>query len=393
MLHSALSRLASAAMTLSVLVPAALFVPIGVGQAQDLHDLKSVPGTPTPDGAVPNGWVEAPSIDLGTHLEGEVARGKWTFKNPSDKPQSINSFQPSCTCSKVTVHIGGKMYRIENQPKPHTLYRVSLDEKGVETKEMVEAVPVGAGEAGEIDVEMDLRGVNGTKEASAIVHTTDEKNLVLTLKAKATAAQFFQVVPPEINLNKMNWQEKREFAVRITSPIQKDFAITGLDPLPEKMEVKYRKEMNGDAAVWIVEGTYGPGVDPRAGGGMINFKTDVQNKTVQLRVIAWVEGPLNIRPGGFIPLGRIPAGQGATKEVELEPTDDFDLQVEKIEFSNLTVDPSLVKVSSRKEGKILKLVLEISPDAPKRLVRGDLTVHLNHPAVKVQEFQFNGFVR
>ena len=93
------------------------------------------------------------------------------------------------------------------------------------------------------------------------------------------------------------------------------------------------------------------------------------------------------------PPGRIPAGQGATKEVEIEPTDDFDLQVEKIELNNLTVDPALVKVSSRKEGKILKLVLEISPDAPKRLVRGDLTVHLNHPAVKVQEFQFNGFVR
>lgn len=365
----------------------------GTAGAQDLHELKTIPGTPTQDGAVPNGWVEAPSIDLGTHLEGEVARGKWTFKNPTDKAQSINSFQPSCTCSKVAVRVGGKTYRIENQPKPHTLYRVATDDKGVESKEMVEAVPVGPGESGEIDVELDLRGVSGTKEASAIVHTTDEKNLVLTLKAKATATQFFQVVPPEINLNKMNWQDKRDFAVRITSPLQKDFEITGHDALPDKMEVSYKKEMNGDAATWIVEGTYGPGVDPRAGGGMLNLKTNVQDKFVQLRVIAWVEGPLTIKPGAFVPLGRIASGQGSKKEIEIEPTDAFDLQVEKIEMNNLTIDEKLVTVTPHKDGKVIKILIEISPDAPKRLVRGDLVVHLNHPAARVQEFQFNGFVR
>ncbi len=371
----------------------ALLALFGRVAAQDLQDLKTVPGTQTPDGAVPNDWVESPSIDLGTHLEGEVGHGKWTFKNPTDKPQSITSFQPSCTCSKVAVRVGGKLYRVENQPRPHTLYRIDVDDKGAETKEMVDSVPIGARETGEIDVELDLRGVSGVKEASATVHTSDEKNRVLMLKATATATQFFRVMPPEINLNKMGWQDRRDFSARISSPLQKDFEIVGHDELPEKMQVSYRKEMNGDEAVWVVDGSYGPGVDSRAGGGVIRLKTNVQDKAVELRVIAWVEGPLQVRPGAFVPLGRIPAGQGMTKEVEIEPSDDMDLQVESIQLANLTIDEKFIAITSRKDGKILKIAIAISPDAPRRLVRGDLTVHLNHPAVKVQEFQFNGFVR
>lgn len=338
-------------------------------------------------------WFEQPEIDLGTHLEGEIAKGRWEFTNPTGETKRLTHLQASCTCAKAVVHVGGARYVLENQPHPNSIYRVD-DVEGAEVKEHVEAIPVEAGEEGSIEFHIDLRGVNGVKEATVVIQTDDEKNRVLTVKAKATATQFFLVMPPEINLNKMNWKEQRQFTARITSPIQPDFELTGIgEPLPDQMKVEYRKEMRDGAATWIVDGTYGPNVDPNAGGGVITFDTDVQNRKVQLRVMAWVQGPLEVRPGGFVPFGLIRQGEGMTKEIEFEPTDDFDLQIESVKLSNLTIDENLVQVSTSKTGKVCKLSITISPDAPRRLVRGDVRVELNHPAAKVQEIQFNGFVR
>lgn len=344
-------------------------------------------------GDAPRPWVQQPEIDLGTHLEGEVAKGRWDFKNPDDAPHEFKHLQPSCTCSKAVVHVGGARFVLENQPRPNSIYRVEETDGG-EVKELVEAVPIGPGEEGYIDFEVDLRGVNGKKEASVVVQTDDEQNRVINLKATATATQFFLVMPAEINLNKMSWKEQRQFSARITSPIQPDFEITGVQkPLPDQMKVEYRKELRDGAATWIVEGTYGPNVDPRAGGGIVTFDTNVQNRQVQLRVMAWIEGPLDVRPGGFVAFGLIRKGEGASKTVEFEPNDDFDLQIEDVKLDNLTIDEDLVSIETSKDGKVCKLKITISPDSPRRLVRGDVTVKLNHPAAQVQELQFNGFVR
>jgi hypothetical protein len=381
---SLLDHLARAVIALSAaaLLPAAL-LPAQEGDAP-----------PAPQGLSPKqAWVTTPEIDLGTHLEGEVAHGQWEFRNPHDAAHRFTHFQPSCTCSRAVIHVGEVRYVLENEPRPNTIVRISKGEAG-EVREAVEAVEVAPGEAGHIEFHIDLRGVNGPKEASLVVQTDDESNRVLTLRAKATATQFFVVMPPEINLNKMSWKDQRQFTARITSPIQPDFDIVEvIDPLPDQMKVEYRKEMRDGRATWIIDGTYGPDVDPRSGGGVVNFRTNVQSRSVTLRVMAWVEGPLEVRPGGFVPFGLIRHGEGASKEVEFEPTDDFDLQIEKVEFSNLTIDASLITAKISKEGKVCKLTLEVSADAPRRLVRGDVVVHLNHPAAKLQELQFNGFVR
>jgi hypothetical protein len=198
-------------------------------------------------------------------------------------------------------------------------------------------------------------------------------------------------MPREINLNKMTWEDKREFTCRITSPVQDDFEITGHGPLPVSMEVSYRKEMENGKAVWHVDGTYGPGADPSSPGGMITFNTDLKDKTVDMRIVAFVQGPLAITPGTFIPFGLVRRGKGATKEILIEPTNDFALEFVEVKFSGLTVAEEYVKVEQSKEGKALKLTITISPDTPRQMVRGDLIVKLNHPAIEVQEFQFNGF--
>ena len=242
-------------------------------------------------------------------------------------------------------------------------------------------------------LEVDLRGVTGAKEATLQVVTDDESMRSMSLVARAIATQFFRLVPPEISLNRMRWDEQRNFRAEITSPVQPGFEITGMEDVPEKMSIEYRKEMRGDAAVWIVEGTYGPDLDPASSGGIVQFKTDVEGRKVGLRVMAWVEGPLEVKPGTFVPFGMIRKGQGATKEVEFVVNDDFDLQIEKVEFKNLSIDSSLVSSKTVKDGKNCKLEITISADAPRRLVRGDVVVTLNHPAAKTHELQFNGFVR
>ncbi|MGE0143248.1 MAG: hypothetical protein AB7I19_06565 [Planctomycetota bacterium] len=360
--------------------------------AQDLGGVRQPPGAPTPTTGR-NDWVEAPELDLGTHLEGEVARGSWRFKNPTAAPQQIKSFQPSCACSKAVIRLGDRSYRVENQPRPNTIYRITTGEGGAEVKEMVEVVPIAPHEEGSVDVEIDLHNVSGAKEATITVHTSDENNRLLMLKARAVATQFFRISPPEVSLNKMRWDEKKEFEVRINSPLQKDFSITGHDPLPDRMEISYTKEMVGEEAWWVVKGSYGPNVDPKAGGGVINLRTDVQGKSVQVRVSAFVEGPLTITPGSFVPLGRISATEGLTREIEITPNSDFDLQAESIEVKNLSVEDKFVAVDSHKDGKVLKIRIVVQPGAPKRLLRGDVTVKLNHPSLPIQEFQFNGFVR
>jgi hypothetical protein len=340
----------------------------------------------------PNEWFDKTSVDLGTFLEGETAKAEFAFKNPNTDPHRLRNIQPSCTCSKAFVRVGGRRYSIENEPAPHTIYRLEAVE-GVDKKEAVQFIAVGPGESGAVEVEMDLRGVQGPKSATVSVQTSDEKLRLVSLKTSAIVTSFFSLVPPEINLNKMNWQERRDFTCQISSPLREDFEILGHDPLPNQMTVEYRKEKRDGRAVWILNGTYGPNVDPHAGGGVVNLKTDVEGKAISLRVMAWVEGPLNIRPGSFVPLGVIRQTEGATKEIEFEPTDDYDLKLESYALKNLSIPEEFIKVTSRKDGKILKVELTVAPQAPRRLLRGDLEIQLNHPAAKRQEIQFNGFVR
>ncbi len=350
------------------------------------------------EGESSSSWFESSSIDLGRYLEGEVAKGEFSFKNPDDKPFNILGLQPSCTCSQVAVRIGDKFYQVTNDPHPNTMYLVDErePEKGQDARDLrqeVEAIPVGPGTEGKIEMQMDLRGVNGSKEASITLRTDDPENPAIQLKARAMASQFFRLVPPEVNLNKMNWQEQREFSVQITSPIQEDFEITGHADLPEKMEIEYTKEMRDGRATWTVRGTYGPNVDPKAGGGIVQLETNVEGRRVPLRVMAWVEGPLEVRPSTFVTFGRIKRGTEVSRVIEFEPTDDYDLQIESVEFKNLSIDEGLVTAEVTKDGKVCKLEIKISKDVPRRLVRGDITVKLNHPAAAEQELQFNGFVR
>ncbi|MBK8977956.1 MAG: hypothetical protein IPM29_18775 [Planctomycetes bacterium] len=340
-----------------------------------------------------NSWFSTTELDFGRHLEGEVATGRFDFHNPHDQAHQFRGFQPSCTCSKAVVHLGDVSYSIENNPQPNTIFRTTKNADGSTARERVDVVPIGAGESGYVEVQVDLRGVVGPKEATITIMTSDATLPTIVLKGKAVAMQFFRLVPPEVNLNRMSWKEERHFSVQITSPMQPDFEITGHGTLPDRMQIQMAKEEKDGAAIWTIEGVYGPNVDPSAGGGIVELFTNVEGRKIPLRVMAWVEGPLEVRPSTFIPFGRIRQGEGASKTVEFEATDDFDLQIESVEFRNLSVEESLVTAVTSKDGKVCKLEIRISPEVSRRLVRGDVIVRLNHPAAEVKELQFNGYVR
>jgi hypothetical protein len=337
-------------------------------------------------------WFEKSYVDAGSYMEGETAISKFHFKNPHGERHYIQQMVPNCQCSKALVKIGDRRFVVEDEPVKGAMFEL-LDTDGEEVKKRVDQIPIEPGQEGFVQVYIDLRGVKGVKEAAVMVRTSDKAAPVSNLRTRARSMQFFNVLPQEVNLNKMNWQDKREFTCKVSSSVQEDFEITGFEPLPESMAIEYQKEMQGGKALWTIKGTYGPGANHRSSGGEIVLNTNIEGKQIKVRVIAFVEGPLRITPGSFIPFGLIRKGKGASKEILIEPTNDFDLACEGVEITGLSVSEEFVNVRQERVDKALKIVIEISPDAPRKLIRGDLLVKLNHPAAKKQEFQFNGFVR
>ncbi len=340
-----------------------------------------------------NRWFEATRIDLGTFVQEEEAVGKFKFKNPGTDTHKFSNLIQSCTCNRTVVRVGDRVYELLNEPVANSLWRVTRADDGAEGRERVTFITVEPGESGEVEVHMAMSGQIGPKDAQIDLQIDDAQLPAVKLAWRATGATFFIVEPPEWNLGEMTWKDKKDFRFEITSPMQPDFNLLRHDSLVKTMQVEYQKEMRGDKAVWVVTGTYGPGVDERDGGGPITFHTDVKGRTVTARAVAMIKGPLEMNPGGFLSLGVIRAGKGGKAEVRIKPTDDFDLQVSKLESENLSVGDQ-VAFSSHKEGNEVVVEIAVAPDVEKgKIVRGVVRVHLNHPSAPLKEIQFNGFVR
>ncbi len=195
----------------------------------------------------------------------------------------------------------------------------------------------------------------------------------------------------------MKWGEQKSFRFQISSSVKRDFKLLGLEPLPDyvKVEKKQIKLPDGTPA-WEVSGTFGPKADPKSGGAAIKFKTDLDDKVVTFTLIANVVGPVSVKPGTFIPFGRVTKAKGSERQVTISPNGKFELQVQKVEFERLKIDRKYLEVTHEKKGKDVVVTLRVLPvPGAKRLLlmRGVMIVHLNHPAVKTQRFSFNGILR
>ena len=350
---------------------------------------------PTP----PNAWFAKTRENLGTFIEGETGVARFDFVNPNSETHQLTNIQPNCQCAKAKLFVGGREYSVENDPAPHTLYRIDHVD-GKELKQKVKHVAVGANEKGYVEIHLSLKGIRGPKRAYISMRTTDPKLKMLTISAEARGVTFFKVVPPEVNLNKMSWDEEREFSFEISSEVKPSFAITDVEPSNEAITILDTSSVVREGqTVWTVRGKYTPTSGNFAGGGALKLHTDIdgpkegENRAADVRVLAVVEGPMTLRPGTFIPFGRVKRKEGASKTIEIVPNGAFELDFTEVEVTNLTVDKKWVELKTSKDGRILKLDIVIKPNAPRRLIRGDIKVGLNHPAEKEKAIQFNGFVR
>lgn len=364
--------------------------------------VKFVPGTPMPGtqglhrgSAAPkrgNAWFPSIEEDIGTVVGEDHVTTKFQFKNPTNETVEWVRLEGSCQCTKSVIRVGDRVYEHATKQKP-PLVSVTKETGGVERREPVNLVVVGPGESGEIEVHMEMHGVTGPRQASLDIHTTDVATPHTKLTWTATGAKLLVVSPAEVNLNKMTWNESREFQVTVTSPIFKDFNLLRMDEAAG-FDVKWEKSMSGDQAVWTIKGKYGPLGEDQGSGGALKFYTDLRGEASFLvRVIAFVEGPLDVKPGGFLPLGRIAKGTALDKDITFQPNDGHKLEATNFRLEKLSVDKQFVEVSQTKEGENLIVHLHIKDGAPGGLLMGELVVELNHPVVKEKRILFNGYVR
>jgi hypothetical protein len=127
---------------------------------------------------------------------------------------------------------------------------------------------------------------------------------------------------------------------------------------------------------------------------VLRFHSDINGSApFTVRVLAFVQGPLEVKPGGFLTLGLIRKGKSLSREITFEPNDGIDLEATSLEFEKASLSTEFLTATSHKKGNTLVVELEISDKAPTGLVKGDLVVQLNHPLVKEKRIMFNGFVR
>lgn len=340
-----------------------------------------------------NSWFAVTNQDLGTYFGQGDATGVFKFKNPNATSVDWTMLSGSCQCAKAIVRVGERTYELHSKPAA-ALMRVTKVPGQPDQLERVTQITIGGGEEGEVEVHLDMAGITGPKTAWVDVHTTDPALPQFKVNFHATGAQLFSISPAEVNLNKMTWSETREFTVTVTSPLQKEWSITRMDDAGKAFTASWEKKENNGVTSWVIQGKYGPVDGDTAGGGVLKFHTDVQGgATFNVRVLAFVQGPLEVKPGAFLPLGMIRKGTALEKQIVFEPNDEFQLGSTELKFEKLTMGEEFVKVSSRQDGKKLVVELAISDQAPVGLLKGELVVGLNHPLVKEKRIMFNGFVR
>ncbi len=383
-------------------VTAALLAPLGwcqdakpaeVAKRVEVPATQVAPVVQQPGRLPGNSWFPVTDMDLGTFFGEGEATGVFQFKNPTGQTVEWRNLQGSCQCIRAVIRAADRHYEL--RPKQaNPLVRISKDESGGEQIEPITQIAIGPGESGEIEVHLDMHGITGPKMATLDIHTTDPALQHLKLRWNATGAQLFTISPAEVQLNKMTWNESREFQVTVISPLKKDFNIVRMDNAGPAFDVSWEKSSIGETATWTIKGKYGPVGEEVAGGGVLKFHTDVNgNATFTVRVMAFVQGPLEVKPGGFLPMGMIRHGSSLQKEIVFEPNDGTNLELTGFRFEKLRGSEDSLKVSSSKDGNKLIVALQVLDKAPVGLLKGDLVIELNHPLVKEKRIMFNAYVR
>jgi hypothetical protein len=382
---------------------ASLLAVTAVAQVAPTKPGKSLKSTPVGVSRAPSGgnqsarggnsWFPVTVRELGTFYGKGEAVGTFNFKNPHNDAVEWRSMQPSCQCASAEIRIADRIYRVIAKPKKRVV-RVTKIAGKPDKLENVGSITVGPGEEGVIETRLNMHNITGVKSATLSIHSTDPVEPQLKLTFRATGAALFSISPKEVNLNKMTWNETREFSVIVSGSATKDWEIYSMDDAGEAFDVKWEKTGSGKVTTYKITGKYGPVSDENGGGGVLKFRTNLNGAaSFNVRVLAFVQGPLEIKPGGFLTLGLIRKGKAATKNIVFEPNDGTDLKATALVFEKTSLAKEFITATQRKDGDKLIIDLSVSENAPTGLVKGELVVKLNHPLVKEKRIIFNGFVR
>ena len=358
---------------------------------------QQVPPTPVYQQMVtgaPNDWFTHTKLYIGEFLNKETVIGKFQFENPTGKAMRWMNLQGSCQCVRAVITLPGRTYELSKKPVANSLHELVVKD-GKTTKKRVTHLNIKPGDKGDIHVHMEMGGLQGYKEATLAITTTDSNMKQVTLSWQAKGVKLFDVVPNDVFINDMKWGESRKFSFVVQSNVKPNFKLLDHEPLPDyvKLTKKQIKQPNGKPA-WKVEGTFGPRADPKAGGAAIKFKTDWDGKEVTFNVIATITGPVTVHPGSFLSFGKIRKGKGAERQIVFSPNGKYDLKLEKVEFPKLTIDRKYISAVSEKQGEALVVTIKIAPEVQGAyLVRGSIVLQLNHPAYQAKKFNFNGILR
>lgn len=343
----------------------------------------------------PNKWFDRTKLFMGEFLDKERVSGKFSFKHPGGGPVSFKNLQGSCQCAQAVITVGTRVYELTKKPVANSLHRVDKDADGKVVRKRITHLNIEPGESGTIEVHMEMGGLQGYKDASLAITTTDPAMKQVTLAWQAKGVKLFSITPNDVFLNNMKWGDTRKFTFIVESEINPDFKLLDPEDLPPyvKLTKKIIDRPNGKKA-WKVEGTFGPNADPKSGGAALKFKTDWKGREVQLNVIATITGPVSIDPGTFISFGKIRKGEGSERKITITPNGDFKIEATKIEFQDTTLDAKYISATAVQDGKNLVVTVKIAKEAEGAfLVRGKMILHLNHPAIGTKKFNFNGILR
>lgn len=363
------------------------------GQDQPPISISTQPSIGKQKGSGGNSWFPVTIQELGTFYGQGEAIGMFHFKNPHNDAVEWRSMQPSCQCASAEIRVGDRIYRVIAKPTKRVV-RVTKRAGQPDKLENVRSITIGPGEEGVIETRLNMQNITGVKSATLDIHSTDPVEPQLKLTFRATGAELFSISPKEINLNKMTWNESREFTVTVSGSATKDWKILKMDDAGSAFDVKWEKVGTGPVTSYKISGKYGPVNGETGGGGVLKFRTNLNGSaTFNVRVLAFVQGPLEIKPGGFLTLGLIRKGQTVTKNIIFEPNDGTDLKATDLVFEKTSLAKEFITATQRKDGAKLIIDLSIAENAPTGLVKGELVVKLNHPLIKEKRIVFNGFVR
>ncbi|MBM4062652.1 MAG: hypothetical protein FJ265_16375 [Planctomycetes bacterium] len=346
-----------------------------------------VPEDPTRYAAAATAWFPALETTIEATPTDKEVKGVFPWRNPRGKPLAWMGIVGNCSCSMAVFLVGDRRYELRSKGRQ----LVQVTGASPEQVTVVETIPIGAGESGQVELAVDVQGAKAGKLVSLDLHTTDPEVPVLRLQVRVNVPQLVTVTPNDVQLGVVATGEGREFSATVTSA-RPDFVIRGHGALPKGVELAWERSERDGKPCWVVKGTFRP-TDVGETHPVVDLQTNLPEvPAFHLRLHASVRAPVEVKPT-LLAIGRVPRGKPALAKVTFTANDGRPLTAVALRVENTNVDAKFFTLRSNRDGANLVVEFEIGAGAPPGLFRGDLVVELDHPGMPQRRILFNGFVR